>query len=324
MNSLRRHIALAFTLLVVCACPWAQAQNFPAKPIRIVVPNAPGGGGDLTTRTVGQKISETLGQPVIIDNKPGAGGVLAGEMVAKAAPDGYTLLLISSGTAVSAALFQSLPYDTLRDFIPVVPLAHFDLVIVTAQDGRFKTLGELIAWSKANPGKLNIGTPNVGTTQHLAAEYFKAAAGLDAQIVPFNGTPAVINALRGGQIDAGLDILGPLQGQIKAQALRALAITGDRRSRMLPEVPTAKEAGVADFSAASWNGLAVPAKTPKEVIDRLNREVNAALADPAVRKRLEDLNLDPLPGTPQQAASLLSNDVRRWGEVITRAKIPRQ
>jgi tripartite-type tricarboxylate transporter receptor subunit TctC len=134
----------------------------------------------------------------------------------------------------------------------------------------------------------------------------------------------VINALRGGQIDAGLDILGPLQGQIKAQALRALAITGDRRSRMLPEVPTAKEAGVADFSAASWNGLAVPAKTPKEVIDRLNREVNAALADPAVRKRLEDLNLDPLPGTPQQAAALLNNDVKRWGEVITRAKIPRQ
>jgi hypothetical protein len=315
---------LAFALLAAGACPQAPAQNFPSKPIRIVVPNAPGGGGDLTARTVGQKFSETLGQPVNIDNKPGAGGVLAGEMVAKATPDGYTLLLISSGTAVSAALFQSLPYDTLRDFIPVVPLAHFDLVIVTAQEGRFKTLGEMIAWSKANPGKLNIGTPNVGTTQHLAAEYFKAAAGLDAQIVPFNGTPAVINALRGGQIDAGLDILGPLQGQIKAQALRALAITGDKRSRMLPEVPTAKEAGVADFSAASWNGLAVPAKTPKEVIERLNREVNAALADPAVRKRLEDLNLDPLPGTPQQAAALLSNDVKRWGEVITRAKIPRQ
>ena len=323
-SPIRSCLVLALTLLAASACPWAQAQSFPSKPIRIVVPNAPGGGGDLTTRTVGQKISETLGQPVIIDNKPGAGGVLAGEMVAKAAPDGYTLLLISSGTAVSAALFQSLPYDTLRDFIPVVPLAHFDLVIVTAQDGRFKTLGELIAWSKANPGKLNIGTPNVGTTQHLAAEYFKAAAGLDAQIVPFNGTPAVINALRGGQIDAGLDILGPLQGQIKAQALRALAITGDKRSRMLPDVPTAKEAGVADFSAASWNGLAVPAKTPKEVIDRLNREVNAALADPAVRKRLEDLNLDPLPGTPQQAAALLNNDVKRWGEVITRAKIPRQ
>jgi tripartite-type tricarboxylate transporter receptor subunit TctC len=323
-SQIRSGLVLALTLLAASVCPWAQAQSFPSKPIRIVVPNAPGGGGDLTTRTVGQKISETLGQPVIIDNKPGAGGVLAGEMVAKAMPDGYTLLLISSGTAVSAALFQSLPYDTVRDFIPVVPLAHFDLVIVTAQDGRFKTLGELIAWSKANPGKLNIGTPNVGTTQHLAAEYFKAAAGLDAQIVPFNGTPAVINALRGGQIDAGLDILGPLQGQIKAQALRALAITGDKRSRMLPDVPTAKEAGVADFSAASWNGLAVPAKTPKEVIERLNREVNAALADPAVRKRLEDLNLDPLPGTPQQAAALLNNDVKRWGEVITRAKIPRQ
>lgn len=300
------------------------AQTFPSKAIHIVVPNAAGGGADLTARTVGQKISETLGQPVIVDNKPGAGGVVAGEAVAKAAPDGHTLLLISSGTAVSASLFNSLPYDTVKDFIPVAPLATFDLVIVSAEGGRFKTLAELVAWGKANPGKLNIGTPNIGTTQHLAAEYFKAAAGLDAQIVPFNGTPAVINALRGGQIDAGLDILGPLLAQIRAKALRPLAITGDRRSRMLPDVPTAKESGIAGFSAASWNGLAVPAKTPKDVIARLNKDIVAALNDPAVRKRLEDLNLDPHPGTPEQAAALLNNDIKRWGEVIVRAKIPKQ
>jgi tripartite-type tricarboxylate transporter receptor subunit TctC len=197
-------------------------------------------------------------------------------------------------------------------------------VIVAAEDGRFKTLAELVAWGKAHPGKLNIGTPNIGTTQHLAAELFKTAAGLDAQIVPFNGTPAVINALRGGQIDAGLDILGPLQSQIKAKALRALAITGDKRSRMLPDVPTAQESGVTGFSAASWNGLAVPAKTPKDVVARLNKDIVAALNDPAVRKRLEDLNLDPHPGTPEQAAALLNNDIKRWGEVIVRAKIPKQ
>jgi tripartite-type tricarboxylate transporter receptor subunit TctC len=153
---------------------------------------------------------------------------------------------------------------------------------------------------------------------------FKSAAGIDVQIVPFNGTPAVINALRGGQIDAGLDILGPLLAQIRSKALIPLAVTGDKRSRVLPEVPTAKEAGVAGFVAASWNGLAVPAGTPKDVVARLNKEVVAALNDPAVRKRLEDLNLDPHPGTPEQAEALLNNDIKRWGEVIVRAKIPRQ
>lgn len=297
---------------------------FPAKPIRLVVPNAAGGAADLTARTVGQKLGETLGQPVVIDNKPGAGGVVAGEMVAKAAPDGHTLLLISSGTAVSAALFRVLPFDTARDFIPVAPLASFDLVIVGAEGGRFRTLAELVAFAKANPGKLNIGTPNIGTTQHLAAELFKSAAGIEVQIVPFNGTPAVINALRGGQIDAGLDILSPLLAQIRSKALVPLAITGDKRSRVLPDVPTAKEAGVTGFVASSWNGLAVPAGTPKDVVVRLNREIVAALNDPTVRKRLEDLNLDPHPGTPEQAAALLNNDIRRWGEVIVRAKISRQ
>jgi tripartite-type tricarboxylate transporter receptor subunit TctC len=153
---------------------------------------------------------------------------------------------------------------------------------------------------------------------------FKSAAGLDVQIVPFNGTPAVINALRGGQIDAGLDILGPLLAQIKARALHPLAITGEKRSRVLPEVPTAKESGVTGFVASSWNGLAVPAGTPKDVVARLNKDIVAALNDPAVKKRLEDLNLDPHPGTPEQAAALLSNDIKRWGDVITRAKIARQ
>jgi len=314
----------AGVLLAGLLATQAGAQGFPSKPIRLVVPNAPGGAADLTARAVGQKLGETLGQPVVIDNKPGAGGVAAGEAVAKAAPDGHTLLLISSGTAVSASLFKSLPFDTVKDFIPVAPLATFDLVIVAPEGGRFKTLAELVAYARANPGKLNIGTPNIGTTQNLAAELFKSAAGLDVQIVPFNGTPAVINALRGGQIDAGLDILSPLLAQIKARALHPLAITGDKRSRVLPEVPTAKEAGVNGFVAASWNGLAVPAKTPKEVVARLNRDVVAALKDPVVKKKLEDLNLDPHPGTPEQAAAMLNDDIRRWGSVIERAKLPKQ
>ena len=323
----RRHFiagaGLAAGLAFAAPPAWSQA-GFPSRPIRLVVPNAAGGAADLTARAVGQKMGEALGQPVVVDNKPSAGGVVAGDTVAKAAPDGHTLLLISSGTAVSASLFKALPFDTVKDFTPVAPLAFFDLVIVTAEGGRFKTLGELVAWGKANPGKLNIGTPNIGTTQHLAAELFKSAAGLDAQIVPFNGTPAVINALRGGQIDAGLDILSPLLAQINARALRPLAVTGENRSRVLPQVPTAREAGVSGFAAASWNGLAVPSRTPKDVVARLNREIVAALNDPGVRKRLEDLNLDPHPGTPEQAAALLNGDIKRWGDVIVRAKVPRQ
>ncbi len=311
--------------VVLCQAHRSQAQPaFPSKPLRLVVPNAPGGAADLTARTVGQKLGEALGQPVVIENRPGAGGVVAGDLVAKAAPDGHTLLLISSGTAVSAALFKALPFDTVRDFIPVAPLASFDLVIVGPEGGRFKTLADWVAFARAHPGQLTIGTPNIGTTQHLAAELFRSAAGIDVQIVPFNGTPAVINALRGGQIDAGLDILGPLLAQIRAKALVPLAITGEKRSRMLPDVPTAKEAGVAGFAVSSWNGLAVPAGTPKDVVARLNREVVAALNDPGVRKRLEDLNLDPHPGSPEQAAALLQHDIRRWTDVIRRAKIERQ
>ncbi|MBS0301204.1 MAG: tripartite tricarboxylate transporter substrate binding protein, partial [Proteobacteria bacterium] len=224
----------SFLTLAAAAAPWsaAQAQGFPSKPIRIVVPNAPGGAADITARAVGEHMARTLGQPVIIDNKPGAGGVVAGQNVTSAAPDGYTLLLISSGTAVSQALFKSLPFDTLKAFAPVAPLATFDLVIVSKEGGAFKTLGDLIEYGRKNPGKLNIGTPNIGTTQHLAAELFKSATGLDLQVVPFKGTPEVVTAIRGDQIQAGLDILSPLLPQIQGKALRPLAVTGARRSRV--------------------------------------------------------------------------------------------
>lgn len=315
--------ALACTTVFTPASLWAQAA-FPGKPLRIVVPNAPGGAADLTARTVAEKMSKGLGQPVVIDNRPGAGGVVAGQAVASAPADGYTMLLISSGTAVSESLFKSLPFDASKDFTPVAPLASFDLVIVSSPTGEFKTLGDMVAWAKANPGKLNIGTPAIGTTQNLAAELFKTAAGIDAQVVPFKGTPDVITAIRGGQIQAGLDILSPLLSQIQGKALLPLAVTGAKRSRVLPDVPTAQEAGVKNLNAASWNGLAVPAKTPQAVVDRLNKEINVALHDPEVRKKLEALNLDPRPGTPADASAMLSGDIKRWGEVITRAKIERQ
>ncbi|HOV18152.1 Bug family tripartite tricarboxylate transporter substrate binding protein [Ottowia sp.] len=316
----------SFLTLAAAAAPWsaAQAQGFPSKPIRIVVPNAPGGAADITARAVGEHMARTLGQPVIIDNKPGAGGVVAGQNVTSAAPDGYTLLLISSGTAVSQALFKSLPFDTLKAFAPVAPLATFDLVIVSKEGGAFKTLGDLIEYGRKNPGKLNIGTPNIGTTQHLAAELFKSATGLDLQVVPFKGTPEVVTAIRGDQIQAGLDILSPLLPQFQSKALRPLAVTGAKRSPVLPDVPTAQEAGVKGLNATSWNGLAVPAGTPAPVIERLNRAVNAALADAGVRQKLDALNLEPHPGTPAQARELLSGDIQRWSEVIAKAKIERK
>ena len=322
-HGLRRQFVL--TLMLGCmALPAAHAQApFPSKPLKIVVPNAAGGAADITARTVAQKLSEALGQSVVIDNKPSAGGIVAGEMVARSEPDGHTLLLISSGTAVSAASFKSLPFDTVKDFTPVSKLASFDLVIAVAEGGRFKSLPELLTYARANPGKLNIGTPQIGTTQNLAAELFVSSAGLTAQIVPFNGTPPVITALRGGEIDAMVEILGPLMPQIQSKALRPVALLSDKRSPVLPDVPAVKEAGgnLSQFNVSSWNGLSVPAKTPREVVQRLSRELQTVLALPEVKKRLLELSLYAQGSTPEQAADLLNQDIRRWTDVVAKSKI---
>ena len=327
----KKHLALRLAgAAILFASIWIsplQAQTaFPTKPLRVVVPNAAGGAADITARTVGQKLGEVLGQAVVIENKPSAGGIVAGEMVARAEPDGHTLLLISSGTAVSASLFKSLPFDTVKDFAPVSKLASFDLVIAVAENSRFKNFNELLAYGRANPGKLNIGTPQIGTTQNLAAELFLSTAGLQAQIVPFNGTPPVITALRGGSLDAMLEILGPVMPQIKSNALRPLALLGDKRAPSLPDVPVAQESGgsLAKFHASSWNGLAVPAKTPRDVVQRLSQEIQKVMDLPDVKKRLSEVNLYAQGSTPEQAANLLAQDIRRWGEVISKAKIEKQ
>ena len=300
------------------------AQSFPNKPLRIVVPFGPGGVADITARTVAQKMSQTLGQPVVIENKPGAGGVGASDLVAKSAPDGYTLLLMSNASAVTATMFTKLPYDTAKDFAPISTLGFFDIGVVTATESKFKTMGELLAYAKANPGKLNVGSINTGSTQNLAAELFKTNAGVDMQIVPFNGTPAVVNALRGGQIDVAVEILSPIMGQIKGGALRALAVTDDQRSASLPDVPTTKEVGLPNYLASSWNALAVPAGTPKDVVACLHREIVAAVKDPEVSKRLRDMNIEPRTSTPEQTQAFLQKEIKRWGDVIVKANVPRQ
>ena len=320
----KRLLAVALAVGLVLSATSTIAQTFPSKPIKIVVPFGAGGVADLTARTVAQKLSEAVGQAVVVENKPGAGGVGAGEAVAKSEPDGHTLLLMSNGTAVTAGLFNTLPFDTLKDFAPVSTLGTFDIAIVAAADSRFKSLGELLTFARSNPGKLNLGSVNIGSTQNLAAELLKSSAGLDIQIVPFNGTPALVTALRGGQIDAAVEILGPVMGQIKGGALRALAVTGEKRASALPDVPTAIEGGVANYVASSWNGLAAPAKTPKAVIARLNRELTTILNQPDTRAKLLAINVDARASTPEQAAELLASDVKRWGDVIARAKIPKQ
>jgi len=318
---------LKFMLASMCVSLSLNAfsqTTFPNKPLTIVVPFGAGGVADLTARTVAQKLGENLGQSIVIENKPGAGGVVATDAVAKSAPDGYTLLLMSNATAVSANLFKTLPYDAEKDLVPLSILGSFDIAIVVNQDSKFATLADLLAYAKANPGKLNIGSINIGSTQHLTAELFKSTAGIDAQVVPFNGTPAVLTALRGGQIDVGVEILAPVLPQIKGQALRALAVTGDKRASALPQVPTAKESGVRNLVAASWNALAAPAKTPKDVVQKLNLEIQNALNNPDLRKKLSDMNVEPQPSSLKEAADLLSSETKRWGEVIQRAGIQKQ
>jgi tripartite-type tricarboxylate transporter receptor subunit TctC len=321
-STLRRGIAGG--LVALSLTPLAWAQGFPSRPLKIIVPFGAGGVADLTARTVAQKLSQSLGVSVVVENKPGAGGVVASDTVAKAESDGHTLLLMSNASAVSATLFKSLPYDTVRDFAPVSTLGFFDIAIVAPAESKFKSLAELLAYARANPGKLNIGSINIGSTQNLAAELFKTHVGADMQIVPFNGTPAVINALRGGQIDAAVEILAPVMGQIKGGALRALAVTSEKRTALLPDVPTAKESGLPNYLASSWNALAAPAKTPKDVVMRLNRDITAALQSPEVRNRLHELNVEARASTPEQAHELLVGEIKRWGEVIQRANIPKQ
>ncbi|NBO14277.1 MAG: tripartite tricarboxylate transporter substrate binding protein [Betaproteobacteria bacterium] len=303
-----------------------QAQsNYPSKPIRIMVPFGAGGIADLTARAVGERLAVRLGQSVVIENRPSAGGIVAGEAVAKAEPDGHTLLLMSNGTAVSAGLFKSLPFNPRTDFAPISLLGLFDMAVVVPENSPHKSMVELMAYAKSNPGKLNIGTINIGSTQNLAAELMRSQANMDAQIVPFNGTPALLNALRGGQIDLAVEILGPLKPQISAKAVRLLAVMGEQRPADLPDTPTLKELPqMGGLVVSSWNALAAPAKTPKPIIDRLASEVSQVLADPELIKRLAGLQVMAKSSSPAQLGQLLDRDIVRWSEVIKKAGIPLQ
>ncbi len=311
-------------VLLAIAATAAIAQSYPTRPVRLLVPFAAGGVADITARVVSQEMSAAMGQQLLIENRPSAGGIVASEAVAKAAADGYTLLFITNGNAVSASLFKSLPYDAVGDFAPVSTVGFFDLVLVVDSASKIGSVRELLAYSKANPNKLNVGTINPGSTQNLAAELFKSMSGIDAQVVPFKATPAVITALKANDVQVAFEILAPVLAQIKGGTLKALAVTSEKRFAGLPDVPTVAESGVAGYQASSWNGIAAPAKTPRPVIERLNREVNAAVAAPEVRKRLDELGVEARAGTPEALRELLVSEIAKWKAVIERAKIEKQ
>ena len=309
---------------MLVAATSALAQNYPTRPIKLIVGFGPGGVADVTARVVGQKLGAILGQTVVIDNRPTAGGIVAAETVAKAPPDGYTLLLMTNGNAVSASLFKSLPYDIRKDFAPVSTLGFFDVAIVAGRDSKIGSVADMLAWAKAHPGKLNIGTINVGSTQNLSAELFKSMTSLNATIVPFKGSPAVIEALARNDVQVGFEMLAPIIPQAKSGNVKILAVAADQRYPGLPDVPTAAQAGVPGYAATSWNAIAAPARTPAAVIERLNRAINQALAASDVKEKLALQGVVARGGTPAQMGKLVNDDVEKWRKVIEDANIERQ
>jgi len=299
-------------------------SQYPAKPVRIVLPFGPGGVADITTRTLAPRMSEGLGQQVVVENMPSAGGIRASETVARAEPDGYTLLLLTNGNAVSQALFKSLPYDPMNDFAMISTVGFFSMVIVTGPESKYKTLRDAIAAAKADPGKLNIGSINPGGTQHLAAELFRSTAGIDALVVPHKTTGEVIIGTRNGNLDISVDFIAPLISAVKGGTLRALAVTAGKRFPGLSEVPTVIEAGVPGYDVASWNALAAPAKTPRPVVDKLHGALVKALAAPDVEKRFAELGVEGRSSTPDQLRDFYASEAKRWTQVVERAKIPKQ
>ena len=309
----------------LCLAPLlALAQAYPTKPIHVELPFGPGGVADITTRTIAPKLGDELGQPIVVDNLPGAGGIRAAEAVAHAEPDGHTLLLLTNGNAVSQALFKSLPYDPANDFAMISTVGYFSMVIVTGAQSQLKTLRDVITTAKASPGKLNVGTISPGGTQHLAGELFLSTAGIEALVVPHKTTGEVIVAVRNGSVDLAVDFIAPLLSAIRSGQLRALAVTAAKRFPGLAEVPTVIEAGVPGYDVASWNALAAPAKTPRPVIDKVRAALLRVLAAPEVRKRYAELGVEGRASTPEELKDFYASETRRWTRVVERAGIPKQ
>lgn len=314
-------------LLLATVASWLPpsvcAQSFPSKPIRLLLPYGAGGIGDLTARVIAQKMSENMGQQVIVDNRASAGGVQAFLGGTQAPADGYTVVMGGNGTAISQSLFKSLPYNILTDFIQVSAMSKFSLVLLVSPDSKFRSVADLIAYGKANPGHLNFGTSSIGSTQHLAAELLKSVAGIDAQVVPFKVAGALYTGLRSGDIDVAFEFMPPVLSLIKGGTVRALAIAAEKRNPSLPDVPTTAESGLRGYQVNSWNAVSVKAGTPHAIIDRLNKEFVTAINSPEVSQKLREMNSEPYPLTPEQTRELMVSEIARWKTVIDRANIPR-
>jgi len=298
----------------------ARAQAYPARPIRVIVPQAAGGAADISARLIGQWLSERLGQPCTIENRPGAGGNIATEAVVTSAPDGYTLLLAGSFNAINATLYDKLSFNFIRDIAPVGGIMRNPLIMAVHPSIPAKTVVDLIAYAKANPGKLNFGSAGNGSPQHMAGELFKMMAGVSMVHVRYRGSAAMLTDLLRGEIHLAFDPILSSLDHVKSGKLRALAVTTATRSPALPDIPSVGEA-VPGYESVGWVGIGVPRHTPVQIIEKLNAEINAGLADTAIRARLTDLGGAPLPGSPAEFGSLIAEQTERWGDVIRTAQI---
>jgi tripartite-type tricarboxylate transporter receptor subunit TctC len=302
----------------------ARAQSdYPTRPVSLIIPYAAGGVADVSMRLVGGKLSDHLKQQFVIENRPGGGGVVAAQTVASAAPDGYTLLQTGNNTAISEALFNKLPFNALTDFASVSTVAFYDLLIVTRAGSPLKSVGDLVAAAKANPGKVNIGTVNPGSTQHLAAELFLSTANINAAIVPFRTSPDMAGAVMRGDVDVAFEIYAAIGGLLADKKIVALASTGTKRTAYLPDVPTVIEGGIKNYEVSSWNGISAPAATPRAVIATLNAAMKEAVPSPDLQSQAAQMGMEFRWSTPEDMDARMKSDIAKWGAVIEKAGIPK-
>ncbi|HTP81785.1 MAG TPA: tripartite tricarboxylate transporter substrate binding protein [Alphaproteobacteria bacterium] len=316
--------AIAAVLAVTLASPSRAETTYPDKAVRIIVPYGPGGVADVSTRMVAQKLSERLGQNFFIDNRPGAGLIVAARAALSFAHDGYTLFLSGNGGAISESLFKSLPYHLTTDFQEASGLSEFEMLLVTKAGSPLTSVAKVVETAKASPGKLNFGTIAPGSTQNLSAVLFTMVTGIKASVVTFRTTPELITALVRGDIDVGFDYYAALRPALDSGQLKVFAVSGDHPDPLLPAVPTVKDSGYPDYIVTSWNGLSVPAGVSKDVVGKINTTVNAVLQDPDLRKKMAQFGLEPMIGTPEQITARLKADIEKWRVVIEKAHIPKE
>lgn len=294
----------------------ALAQAYPTRPVRLIVGFTPGGGVDINARMLSPRLSEYLGQQVVVENRPGAGTNIANELVAKAAPDGHTLLVNTPAIAINMSLYRNLPFDTLRDFTPVSVISESPNVLVVNAKLAAQNVKELIALARSSPGKLNYSSAGVGTTQHLAAELFKLRTGTFIVHIPYKGTAPSLAGLIGGEVEMSFANIPSIQAHLKSGRLRALAVTAGKRDPQIPDVPTMKEAGLEGVEVVVWYGVFAPAGTPKEIVQKLAAGIQRATRDPETSKRLLEQGAVPVGNTPEEFAKLVREEVARWAEVV--------